>query len=93
MDDGDPDTTNLYVGHLAPTVTEEMLHEAFGKFGEVYSVKIMWPRTDVSRSRRWVLVFVFVASSGAGIVFACFTLTMHLHPRRRSARASGTAAS
>ena len=51
MDDGDPETTNLYVGHLAPTVTEEMLHEAFGKFGEVYSVKIMWPRTDVSRGR------------------------------------------
>lgn len=62
MDDGDPDTTNLYVGHLAPTVTEEMLQEAFGKYGEIYSVKIMWPRTDVSRESanvkglRWALL-------------------------------------
>ena len=47
MDDGDPDTTNLYLGNLAPTTTEETLQEAFGKFGEIYSVKIMWPRTDV----------------------------------------------
>lgn len=47
MDDGDPETTNLYVGNLAPTVTEELLQEVFGKFGEIYSVKIMWPRTEV----------------------------------------------
>jgi U2-associated protein SR140 len=55
-DDGDPDTTNLYVGNLAPTITEELLQEMFAKFGEIYSVKIMWPRSEVrpqdSRSHR-----------------------------------------
>lgn len=46
-DDGDPETTNLYVGNLAPTITEEALQETFAKFGEIFSVKIMWPRSDV----------------------------------------------
>ena len=46
-DDGDPASTNLYIGNIAPTVTEELLQETFGRYGEIYSVKIMWPRTDV----------------------------------------------
>ncbi|KAF1781784.1 Nucleotide-binding alpha-beta plait domain [Phytophthora cactorum] len=44
FDNGDPETTNLYVGNLAPTVTEEVL--------QVYSVKIMWPRSEEERARR-----------------------------------------
>ena len=39
------------MGNVAPTVTEELLQEVFGKFGEIYSVKIMWPRTEVGRGR------------------------------------------
>lgn len=35
------------MGNLAPTLTEESLTEHFRKFGEIYSVKIMWPRTEV----------------------------------------------
>ncbi|RLN58209.1 hypothetical protein BBJ29_004844 [Phytophthora kernoviae] len=52
FDNGDPETTNLYVGNLAPTVTEEVLQAEFGRFGDVYSVKIMWPRSEEERARR-----------------------------------------
>ncbi|KAG3243538.1 hypothetical protein PI124_g11648 [Phytophthora idaei] len=52
FDNGDPETTNLYVGNLAPTVTEEVLQAKFGRYGEVYSVKIMWPRSEEERVRR-----------------------------------------
>ncbi|KAG3002076.1 hypothetical protein PC119_g16482 [Phytophthora cactorum] len=52
FDNGDPETTNLYVGNLAPTVTEEVLQAEFGRYGEVYSVKIMWPRSEEERARR-----------------------------------------
>ncbi|EEY54549.1 U2-associated splicing factor, putative [Phytophthora infestans T30-4] len=52
FDNGDPETTNLYVGNLAPTVTEEVLQAEFGRYGEVYSVKIMWPRSEEERARK-----------------------------------------
>ncbi|KAL3670081.1 hypothetical protein V7S43_004397 [Phytophthora oleae] len=52
FDNGDPETTNLYVGNLAPTVTEEALKAEFGRYGEIYSVKIMWPRSEEERARR-----------------------------------------
>lgn len=52
FDNGDPETTNLYVGNLAPTITEEVLKMEFGRYGEVYSVKIMWPRSEEERVRR-----------------------------------------
>ncbi|CAM9257117.1 unnamed protein product [Chrysoparadoxa australica] len=52
MDDGDPTSTNLYLGHLSPVTTEETLEELFSKFGEIYSIKIMWPRTDEERQRK-----------------------------------------
>mmetsp|Transcript_36985 Transcript_36985/g.47798 ORF Transcript_36985/g.47798 Transcript_36985/m.47798 type:complete len:1038 (+) Transcript_36985:104-3217(+) len=51
-DDGGGDSTNLYVGNLAPITTEETLNELFAKFGEIYSVKIMWPRTDEEKARK-----------------------------------------
>ena len=51
-DDGGGDSTNLYVGNIAPTVTEETLKELFERFGELYSVKVMWPRTDEERARK-----------------------------------------
>ncbi|DAZ95762.1 TPA: hypothetical protein N0F65_010264 [Lagenidium giganteum] len=52
FDDGDPETTNLYVGNLAASVTEEVLHRQFSRFGRVYSVKIMWPRSEEERLRK-----------------------------------------
>ncbi|CAM9427609.1 unnamed protein product, partial [Ectocarpus fasciculatus] len=51
-DSGDGSTTNLYVGNLAPSVTEEQLTEIFGAFGPVNSVKVMWPRTPEERSKQ-----------------------------------------
>ena len=51
-DNGDQDSTNLYVGNLAPGVTEESLMEQFGRFGDIYSIKVMWPRTDEERARQ-----------------------------------------
>lgn len=52
FDTGDPFTTNLYVGNLAPTTTEERLCEIFGVFGPVNSAKVMWPRTEEERARK-----------------------------------------
>lgn len=52
FDDGDPLTTNLYVGNLAPQVDENFLLRTFGRFGPIASVKIMWPRTDEERRRQ-----------------------------------------
>eukprot|EP00727_Mastigamoeba_balamuthi_P013353 m51a1_g8640 putative u2 snrnp-associated surp motif-containing (554) ;mRNA; r:1399-3713 len=43
-DDEDPNTTNLYVANLAPSVDEERLTREFGRYGAVASVKVMWPR-------------------------------------------------
>jgi U2-associated protein SR140 len=50
--DGDTRTTNLYIGNLAPTITEEVLIEHFGDMGEIASVKIMWPRTAEEKARQ-----------------------------------------
>ncbi|GLJ40900.1 hypothetical protein SUGI_0846150 [Cryptomeria japonica] len=52
IDDGDPQTTNLYVGNLAPQVDENFLLRTFGRFGPIASVKIMWPRTEEERRRQ-----------------------------------------
>ena len=51
FDNGDPTTTNLYIGNLNPTVTENDLCDIFGRFGPLASIKIMWPRTDEERAR------------------------------------------
>lgn len=45
-------TTNLFIGNLAPSITEEDLSNLFSQFGVLYSVKIMWPRTTEERNRR-----------------------------------------
>ncbi|CAJ1395744.1 unnamed protein product [Effrenium voratum] len=45
------DTNNLYVGSLSTEWTEEMLSREFGRFGEVTSIKIMYPRNDQQRLR------------------------------------------
>ncbi|CAI9771691.1 unnamed protein product [Fraxinus pennsylvanica] len=52
FDDGDPQTTNLYVGNLSPQVDENFLLRTFGRFGLIASVKIMWPRTEEERRRQ-----------------------------------------
>ncbi|KAL8238982.1 hypothetical protein R6Q59_015549 [Mikania micrantha] len=52
FDDGDPQTTNLYVGNLSPQVDENFLLRTFGRFGPIASVKIMWPRTEEEHKRQ-----------------------------------------
>jgi RNA recognition motif-containing protein len=64
-DNGDPTTTNLYVGYIAPTVTEEKLQELFQRYGPINSVKIMWPRTDEERARKRNCGFVSFVSRDA----------------------------
>ncbi|KAG2192549.1 hypothetical protein INT46_002256 [Mucor plumbeus] len=51
FDDGNPNSTNLYVGNINPTVTEAGLCQEFGKFGPIASVKIMWPRTQEEKDK------------------------------------------
>ncbi|GLJ10064.1 hypothetical protein SUGI_0121170 [Cryptomeria japonica] len=58
FDDGDPQTTNLYVGNLSPQVDENFLLRTFGRFGPIASVKIMWPRTKEEHRRQCNCGFV-----------------------------------
>ena len=51
VDLGDPLSTNLYVGNLTLSTTEEDLIREFGRFGPLGSVKIMWPRTREQSDR------------------------------------------
>jgi RNA recognition motif-containing protein len=51
-------TTNLFVGNLAPTLTEEAIIEVFARFGDLLSLKVMWPRTVEERERNRVSCFV-----------------------------------
>jgi U2-associated protein SR140 len=48
--DGDPHTTNIYVGNLHPAVTEETLFDMFGRYGEINSVKVPFPMNCAFRS-------------------------------------------
>ncbi|KAJ3103419.1 U2 snRNP-associated SURP domain-containing protein [Phlyctochytrium planicorne] len=57
-DQGDPNTTNLYVGNLNPSHDEEMVCRMFARFGPIASVKIMWPRTAEESSRNRNVGFV-----------------------------------
>ena len=58
----DPDeqhrTTNLFIGNLAPTLTEAAIIDLFSQFGDLISLKIMWPRTAEERERNRVSGFV-----------------------------------
>lgn len=46
------ETTNLYLGNLSPEITEEFLCQQFGNYGNITSVKIMYPRSEEERARR-----------------------------------------
>ncbi|CAH8270716.1 unnamed protein product [Arabidopsis lyrata] len=58
LEDGDPQTTNLYVGNLSAKVDENFILRTFGRFGRIASVKIMWPITEEEkrRERHWGFV-------------------------------------
>lgn len=51
FDNGDPNTTNLYLGNLNPKISEQQLMELFGRYGALASVKIMWPRSEEEKNR------------------------------------------
>ncbi|CAD7077160.1 unnamed protein product [Hermetia illucens] len=51
FDNGDPNTTNLYLGNLSPKISEQQLMELFGRYGPLASIKIMWPRSEEEKSR------------------------------------------
>eukprot|EP00928_Gymnodinium_smaydae_P044980 TRINITY_DN30024_c0_g1_i1.p1 TRINITY_DN30024_c0_g1~~TRINITY_DN30024_c0_g1_i1.p1 ORF type:complete len:1033 (+),score=250.54 TRINITY_DN30024_c0_g1_i1:89-3187(+) len=59
------ESTNLYVGSLSPVWTEELVAREFGRFGEVVSIKIMYPRTDAQRYRAMNSGFVQFKARGA----------------------------
>lgn len=48
----DDETTNIYVGSLAPQIDEASLARKFSQFGDIASVKIMWPRTQEANDRQ-----------------------------------------
>ncbi|OQV22289.1 U2 snRNP-associated SURP motif-containing protein [Hypsibius exemplaris] len=49
---GDASSTNLYMGNIAPGVTEDQICQAFGKYGPIASVKIMYPRGEEKSESR-----------------------------------------
>mmetsp|Transcript_13071 Transcript_13071/g.20312 ORF Transcript_13071/g.20312 Transcript_13071/m.20312 type:complete len:671 (-) Transcript_13071:54-2066(-) len=51
-------TTNLFVGNLAPNLTEDQITKCFSRFGDLHSVKIMWPRTLEEKTRNRVSGFI-----------------------------------
>ncbi|EME28613.1 U2-associated protein SR14 isoform 2 [Galdieria sulphuraria] len=57
-DSGDPLTTNIFLGNLNPSTTEETLLRTFGRFGPVGSIKIMYPRTPEEHLRGYNSGFV-----------------------------------
>ncbi|NP_001153375.1 U2-associated SR140 protein isoform X1 [Nasonia vitripennis] len=66
FDNGDPNTTNLYLGNLNPKITEQQLKKIFGKFGPLASIKIMWPRSDEEKARQRNCGFVAFMSRKDG---------------------------
>ncbi|ODN04777.1 U2 snRNP-associated SURP motif-containing protein [Orchesella cincta] len=58
IDDGDPNTTNIYLGNLPTKISEQQLMEVFGKYGPLASVKVMWPRTEEEKARNRLSGFV-----------------------------------
>ena len=76
FDTGDPTSTNLYVGNLAPSVTEEQLTEIFGAFGPINSVKVMWPRTAEEKAKKRNCGFVsFMKRSDADDAKVVYAIT------------------
>ncbi|GJQ12866.1 hypothetical protein GpartN1_g4657.t1 [Galdieria partita] len=57
-DSGDPLTTNIFLGNLNPSTTEETLLRTFGRYGPVGSIKIMYPRTPEEHLRGYNSGFV-----------------------------------
>jgi U2-associated protein SR140 len=49
---------NLYVGNLAPEVTEELLVKIYSKYGEIESLKLMLPRNEDERKRKRNCAFI-----------------------------------
>eukprot|EP01035_Chromulina_nebulosa_P021171 gene21171-27429_t len=52
LESNDNTSTNLYIGHLAPTVTEEELFKLFSKYGDINGIKILWPRSEDEKLRK-----------------------------------------
>jgi U2-associated protein SR140 len=63
---GDPSSTNIYLGNISPKLSEQTLTQLFGRFGPLASIKIMYPRTDEERSRGKNCGFVAYMSRSDG---------------------------
>ncbi len=63
---GDPSSTNIYLGNISPKLSEPALTQLFGRFGPLASIKIMYPRTDEERSRGKNCGFVAYMSRNDG---------------------------
>ena len=50
-DASDPSSTNLFVGNLPVGMTERELAAHFALFGDIASVKIMWPRPSLNHNQ------------------------------------------
>lgn len=49
---------NLYVGNLAPEVTEEVLARIYCRYGELEQIKVMQPRNEEERKRKRNCAFI-----------------------------------
>ncbi|KAJ2725396.1 hypothetical protein GGI07_001275 [Coemansia sp. Benny D115] len=51
LDADDGETTNIFISNVHPDIDEHALCMAFGVYGPIGSVKIMWPRTAEEHAR------------------------------------------
>ena len=51
-------TTNIFVSNLCPSLSEAQLRQLFSQIGPLFSLKVMWPRTNEDRSRNRLTAFV-----------------------------------
>ena len=76
----------MFAGNLSPDVNEEVLKKEFGRFGNLASVKIMWPRDDDQRRRGrncgFVAYMVGADTSTAGPVLSCILFPCYMPCRQ-----------
>jgi hypothetical protein len=65
-------------GNLSPDINEEILKKEFGRFGNLASVKIMWPRDDDQRRRGRNCGFVAYMVSHVDSRLCCPVLPAYL---------------
>ena len=69
-------TNNVFLGNIDPALNEQSIGKALALFGDVASVKIMWPRNEVEKMRNHGTLCGFVAFMEPSGAQACYEALM-----------------